>query len=56
MKGSVVSYTNEVKEQVLGVPRKILDQHGAVSGRWPELWPMGQGVFWTVISLWRSPE
>lgn len=32
MKGSVVSYTNEVKEQVLGVPRKILDQHGAVSG------------------------
>ena len=30
-KGGVISYTNEVKEKVLGVPAKILDQHGAVS-------------------------
>ena len=29
--GGVISYTNEVKEKVLGVPAGILDQHGAVS-------------------------
>lgn len=30
--GGVVSYINEVKEQVLGVPREYLDTLGAVSG------------------------
>ena len=31
-KGGVVSYTNEVKHGVLGVPQSLLDQYGAVSG------------------------
>ncbi len=31
-KGSVVSYTNEVKENVLGVPSKIIDTYTEVSG------------------------
>lgn len=30
-KGGVVSYTNEVKNRVLGVPQEILDRYGAVS-------------------------
>ena len=30
-RGGVVSYTNEVKHGVLGVPRELLDQFGAVS-------------------------
>ena len=30
-KGGIISYTNAVKHQLLGVPMKILDQHGAVS-------------------------
>ena len=30
-KGGIVSYTNEVKHQVLGVPKDLLDVHGAVS-------------------------
>jgi nicotinamide-nucleotide amidase len=29
--GGVVSYSNEMKEEVLGVPGRILDRHGAVS-------------------------
>jgi nicotinamide-nucleotide amidase len=29
--GSVVSYSNEAKEKLLGVPRELLDHHGAVS-------------------------
>ena len=31
LKGGVVSYTNEVKAGVLGVPQALLDQYGAVS-------------------------
>lgn len=30
-RGGVVSYTNEVKRAVLGVPQALLDEHGAVS-------------------------
>ena len=30
-KGAVVAYSNEIKEQVLGVPHQILVEHGAVS-------------------------
>ncbi len=30
--GGVVSYTNEVKASVLGVPQETLDRYGAVSG------------------------
>lgn len=30
--GGIVSYSNEVKERVLGVPHTTLVQHGAVSG------------------------
>jgi nicotinamide-nucleotide amidase len=30
-KGSVVAYSNEIKEQVLGVPHLVLVEHGAVS-------------------------
>ena len=32
-KGGVISYTNAVKETVLGVPGQVLEQYGAVS-RW----------------------
>jgi nicotinamide-nucleotide amidase len=31
-KGGVIAYSNDVKEQMLGVPRDILEKHGAVSG------------------------
>ncbi|MBR2820506.1 MAG: CinA family protein [Clostridiales bacterium] len=31
LKGSVVSYTNEIKENVLGVPSQIIDEHTEVS-------------------------
>lgn len=30
--GSVISYTNEAKEQLLGVPSDMIERHGAVSG------------------------
>ncbi len=30
-KGGVISYTNEVKHKILGVPQEILDTYGAVS-------------------------
>lgn len=30
LKGGIVSYTNEVKQNVLGVPRALLDERGAV--------------------------
>ena len=30
-KGSVVSYVNEVKQEILGVPPQILERYGAVS-------------------------
>ena len=42
LKGGVVSYTNEVKAGVLGVPQKMLDQYGAVSPQVAEA--MARGV------------
>ena len=30
-KGGIISYTNEVKHRILGVPQEILEQYGAVS-------------------------
>ena len=30
-KGGIVSYTNEIKEKLLGVPAALLEEHGAVS-------------------------
>ena len=41
-KGGIVSYTNEVKNRVLGVPQDLLDQHGAVSA--PVALAMAQGA------------
>ena len=41
-KGGIVSYTNEVKAKVLGVPQELLDQHGAVSA--PVALAMAQGA------------
>ena len=41
-KGGIISYTNEVKEFVLGVPGDLLSGEGAVSG--PVACAMAQGV------------
>ena len=41
-KGGVISYTNAVKHQVLGVPGDILEQYGAVSA--PVAKAMAEGV------------
>ena len=30
-KGGIISYTNEIKEKILGVPGEMLEAHGAVS-------------------------
>ena len=40
--GSVVAYSNEVKAGLLGVPRAVLDEHGAVSE--PVVRAMAEGV------------
>ncbi len=40
--GGVISYTNEVKEKVLGVPAEILEQYGAVSSQTAKA--MAEGV------------
>lgn len=42
MIGSVVAYHNRIKEQLLGVPRPVLNQHGAVSE--PVAFLMAEGV------------
>lgn len=41
-RGGVISYTNAVKEQLLGVPRQVLDTVGAVSPETAEA--MARGV------------
>ena len=41
-RGGVVSYTNEVKRDVLGVPQELLDEHGAVSA--PVAQAMAEGA------------
>ena len=30
-KGGIISYTNEIKHRILGIPAEMLDQYGAVS-------------------------
>ncbi len=41
-KGGIVSYTNEVKQNVLGVPQDMLEEHGAVSA--PVAQAMAEGA------------
>ena len=41
-KGGIVSYTNEVKANVLGVPQEMLEEHGAVSA--PVAQAMAEGA------------
>ncbi len=40
--GGVISYTNKVKEKILGVPPEILEKYGAVSSQTAQA--MAQGV------------
>lgn len=40
-KGGVISYTNEVKQGILGVPGELLEIHGAVSAPVAEAMAMG---------------
>ncbi|XXJ21287.1 CinA family protein [Desulfovibrio caledoniensis] len=44
--GSVVAYSNAVKNKLLGVPADILEQHGAVSE--PVVLAMAKGVLETI--------
>ena len=41
-KGGIISYTNAVKNRILGVPQEVLDQYGAVSE--PVAKAMAEGV------------
>ncbi len=41
-KGGIVSYTNEIKKSVLGVPREMLEEYGAVSA--PVAQAMAEGA------------
>ena len=41
-KGGIVSYTNEIKQNVLGVPEELLNEHGAVSA--PVAQAMAEGT------------
>ncbi|MFM8829030.1 MAG: nicotinamide-nucleotide amidohydrolase family protein [Actinomycetota bacterium] len=48
--GGVVSYSNAVKEQALGVPAAMIDRHGAVSAEVAEA--MAQGAMHRLGSQW----
>lgn len=51
-RGGVVAYSNEAKERLLGVPREILAQHGAVSAPCAQAMAEGARVlFQTDFSL-----
>ena len=39
--GGVVAYSNKVKQDILGVPAELIDQHGAVSGQVAESMALG---------------
>ena len=41
-KGGIISYTNEIKEKLLGVPVEMLEKYGAVSG--PVAQAMAEGA------------
>ena len=41
-KGGIISYTNQVKEHLLGVSSDVLEAHGAVSA--PVAWAMAEGA------------
>ena len=47
-KGGVISYTNWVKENILGVPREILETYGAVSAQ------TAQAMAWGVRELLKA--
>lgn len=49
-RGGVVSYTNEVKAGVLGVPQHLLTSSAQSPRRWPRLWPMEPGGCWAATS------
>ena len=40
--GGVVAYSNEAKAELLGVDPALIEEHGAVSERWPRRWPRGR--------------
>lgn len=40
-RGGVVAYHNEIKTQILGVPRELIEQHGAVSAEVAEAMAVG---------------
>ena len=42
-RGGVVSYTNEVKHGVLGVPRPCWTSTARCPSPWPGLWQRGRG-------------
>ncbi len=40
-RGGIISYTNEIKQKLLGVPRDVLQTHGAVSAPVAEAMALG---------------
>lgn len=40
-RGSIIAYSNDIKEQVLGVKRSVIEKHGAVSGEVVEAMALG---------------
>jgi PncC family amidohydrolase len=50
--GAVVSYANSLKVDLLGVPKALIDQHGAVSREVAEA--MAEGIFKKTGSSWSA--